>query len=174
MRNFSPKYNSSLRNIHLVALFHAQDIKTYGFSKILDPVVQDIKILERDGIRVPLYYQPVYGTIVQVTDNLGLHHLFGFVESFSARCCCHFCPAEKEDFQTEFNEDSPRIVMRTQALNAEHCQKMETNPSLPCVTGVNSSCILNSLQYFNTCENFSVDIIHDILEGVAQYEMKRC
>ena len=26
LRDFSPKYNSSLSNIHLVALFHAQDI----------------------------------------------------------------------------------------------------------------------------------------------------
>ncbi|KAJ8364594.1 hypothetical protein SKAU_G00134250, partial [Synaphobranchus kaupii] len=173
LQNFSPKYNSCLLNIHLVALFHAQDIKTYGFSKILDPVVQDIKILERDGIRIPLYDQPVYGTIVQVTgDNLGLHCLFGFVESFSARYCCRFCLAEKEDFQTEFSEDSSKIVMRTQALHAEHCQKMETNPSLPYVMGVKRSCILNSLQYFNTCENFSVDIMHDILEGVVQYEMK--
>lgn len=172
LRNFSPKYNSSLRNIHLVALFHAQDIKTYGFSKILDPVVQDIKMLERNGIRVPLYDQPVYGTIVQVTgDNLGLHCLFGFVESFGARYC-RFCLTEKEDFQTEFNEDSPKIVMRTRALHAEHCQTIETNPSLPYVMGVKRSCILNSLQYFNTCENFSVDIMHDILEGVAQYEMK--
>ena len=38
--------------------------------------------------------------------------------------------------------------------------------------GVKRSCSLNSLKYFNTCENFSVDIMHDILEGVAQYEMK--
>ena len=28
------------------------------------------------------------------------------------------------------------------------------------------------MQYFNTCENFAVDIMHDILEGVAQYEIK--
>lgn len=49
---------------------------------------------------------------------------------------------------------------------------METNPRLPYVMGVKRSCILNSLQYFNTCENFSVDIMHDILEGVAQFEMK--
>lgn len=173
LRNFSPKYNSCLSNIHLVTLFHAQDIKTYGFSKILDPIVQDIKILERDGIKVPLYDQPVYGTIVQVTgDNLGLHCLFGFVESFSARYCCRFCLTEKEDFQTEFNEDSPNIVLRTQALHEEHCQQIEANPRLPYVMGVKQSCILNSLQYFKTCDNFSVDIMHDILEGVAQYEMK--
>ena len=173
LRNLSPKHNSVLSNIHLVALFHAQDIKTYGFSKILDPVVQDIKELETKGIQVPFYDQNVYGTIVQVTgDNLGIHSLFGFVESFSARYCCRFCLAEKEDFQTEFKEDSPKIVMRTKALHAEHCQKIEATPGLPYVMGVKRSCILNSLQYFNTCENFSVDIMHDILEGVAQYEMK--
>ena len=80
LRNLSPKHNSMLLNIHLVALFHAQDIKTYGFSKILDPIVQDIKELETKGIRVPLYEENVYGTIVQVTgDNLGLHSLFGFI-----------------------------------------------------------------------------------------------
>lgn len=135
--------------------------------------MEEIKILERDGITVPLYDEPVHGTIVQVTgDNLGLHCLFGFVESFSARYCCRFCLVEKEDFQTEFTEDSPKIVMRTQALHTEHCQKMEENPRLPYVMGVKKACILNSLQYFSTCENFSVDIMHDILEGVAQYEIK--
>ena len=51
-------------------------------------------------------------------------------------------------------------------------KKKEANPSLPCVMGVKRSCIRNSLQYFNTSENFSVDIMHDILEGVAQCEMK--
>lgn len=173
LRNISPKYNSILLNIHLVALFHAQDIKTYGFSKILDPLVQDIQILERDGIMVHLFDQPVYGTIVQVTgDNLGLHCLFGFVESFNARYCCRFCLAEKEDFQTVFDEDSPKIVMRTETLHEEHCRQMETNPTLPYVMGVKRSCSLNSLQYFSICTNFSVDIMHDILEGVAQYEMK--
>ena len=74
--------------------------------------MQDNKILEKDGIKLHLYDQPVYGTIVQVTgDNLGLHCLFGFVESFSPRYCCCFCLAEKEDFQTEFDEDSPQIVL---------------------------------------------------------------
>lgn len=34
------------------------------------------------------------------------------------------------------------------------------------------SCLLNNLQYFNTADNFSVDIMHDILEGVAQLEVK--
>ena len=37
--------------------------------------------------------------------------------------------------------------------------------------GVELFCILNFLQYFNTWENISVDIMQDLLEGIAQYEM---
>ncbi len=96
LRNISPKYNSNLLNIHLVTLYHAQDIKTYGFDKILEPLVQHISTLETKGIQIPLFDHTVYGTIVQVTgDNLGVHSLFGFVESFSARYCCRFCLLEK-------------------------------------------------------------------------------
>ena len=173
LRNVSPKYNSSLLNIHLAALFHAQDIKTYGFEKILAPLVQDVSALETNGIQIPLFDHSVYGTIIQVTgDNLGIHSLFGFVESFSARYCCRFCLLEKEDYQTEFTEDSSKMSFRTKELHVEHCQTMQTNPTLPYVMGVKKSCPLNSLQYFHTTANFSVDIMHDILEGVAQYEMQ--
>lgn len=31
---------------------------------------------------------------------------------------------------------------------------------------------MNSLKYFHTADNFSVDLMHDILEGVAQFEVK--
>lgn len=173
LRNFSPKWNSFLANIHLCALFHTQDVKRYGFSEIFAPIVRDIKVLESDGIEIPLYNGYVRGTVVQVTgDNLGLHSLFGLVESFSARYCCRFCLAEKEDFQTEFSEDSSKVVLRTKDIHTAHCQEMACNPSLPYVFGVKRSCILNSLEYFHTTENFSVDVMHDVLEGVGQYELK--
>lgn len=173
VRNFSPKWNSFLANIHLCALFHAQDLKRYGFSEILAPVVRDIKVLEKEGIEIPLYSAHVRGSVVQVTgDNLGLHSLFGLVESFSARYCCRFCLAEKDDFQTEFSEESSKIVLRTKHTHTAHCQEMAGSQSLPYVFGVKKACLLNSLTYFHTTENFSVDVMHDILEGVGQYELK--
>ena len=173
LRNFPPKVNSSLVNIHLCALFHAQDIKTYGFDTILQPIVSDLKVLETDGIKVPTLKSPVHGSIVQVTgDNLGIHGLFGLVESFSARNCCRFCVLEKSHFQTVFCEDEESVIFRTKDMHEEHCYTAQTNPQLPHVYGVKRSCLLNSLQYFHTVENYSVDIMHDVLEGVGQYELK--
>lgn len=31
---------------------------------------------------------------------------------------------------------------------------------------------INSLKHFHVCNNYSFDIMHDLLEGVAQYEVK--
>lgn len=126
LRNFPPVLNSSLVNIHLCALFHAQDIKRYGFNSILEPLVHDLKILETQGLQIPTFEDVIYGTLVQVTgDNLGLHCLFGFVESFGAHYCCCFCLLEKHYFQSVFSEDDPKVVLRTADTHSHHCQTMQ-------------------------------------------------
>lgn len=116
----------------MCALFHAQDIKTYGFDSILEPIIQELKVLETDGIEVPMFKSAVNGSIVQVTgDNLRIHGLFGFVESFSARNCCRFCII-KNEFQIVFSEDDQNVVLRTKDMHAEHChtiQKKSTSTS---------------------------------------------
>lgn len=95
------------------------------------------KVLEKDGIEIPLYGGCVHGSVVQVTaDNLGLHSLFGLVKSFSTRYCCRFCLAEKDDFQTEFSEDSSKIVLRTKDTPTAHCHEMACNQSLTYVFGI--------------------------------------
>lgn len=44
LRNLPPKFNSVLMNIHLLALFHTQDLHKYGFDIILQPLINDLKI----------------------------------------------------------------------------------------------------------------------------------
>lgn len=95
-------------NIHVVALFHSQDLKKYGFDEILKPLIDDVKTLEMEGIEVPFSDSPLRGTVIQVTgDNLGLHGLFGLIESFSATYFCRFCLTTKEELQSVFTEDNP-------------------------------------------------------------------
>lgn len=72
-------------HINLCALFHAQDIKLYSFNLILELLINDLKVFETEGLQIPIFKHTIHGTVVQVTgDNLGLHGLFGYVESFGA------------------------------------------------------------------------------------------
>ena len=49
---------------------------------------------------------------------------------------------------------------------------VQQNPALASTFGVKKACPLNSLQLFHTSDNYAVDIMHDLLEGVVQYELK--
>lgn len=173
LRNFTPKINSALMNIHLISLFHSEDVKKYGFNAILEPLMCDLKILEAKGINVPFSNEPLYGTVAQVTgDNLGLHTFLGYVESFSASYFCRFCLADKELCQTVFSDDDTNITLRCKELHVQHCKDVEEDPSLSSSFGVKHTCLLDDLKYFSVSDNFAVDIMHDVLEGVAQLEIK--
>jgi len=173
LRNLPPKFNSRLMNIHLIALFHAQDVKKYGFDPILEPLIRDIKILETDGIELPISMSRVYGTICQVIgDNLGMHSILGFTESFSGHYSCRLCLTEKDDIQLVHNEDDFRVVLRDRSIYDQHCSELESDPQLKSTHGLKRSSTLNSLQYFHVCHNYSLDVMHDLLEGVVQFEMK--
>lgn len=67
--NLPPFLNSSLSNIHLLALFHSLDLKSIGFNAILEPIVQEIRILESEGIT--FNNRKYHGTVVSLChDNL--------------------------------------------------------------------------------------------------------
>lgn len=53
-----------------------------------------------------------------------------------------------------------------------HCSELQSDPQNLSVFGLKYNSTLNGLQFFHVCNNFSLDIMHDILEGVAQYELK--
>jgi len=137
---------------------------------LCEPIINDIKVLETRGIEG--LGGTVRGSIVQVTgDNLGLHCLFGYVESFRALYCCRFCLNKMEDYQSAFCDDEPNVTLRTKETHLQHCEAIQSGPTLTHVCGVKRTCLLNTLQYFSVSDNFSVDIMRDVLEGVAQFEL---
>lgn len=80
LRNLPPKFDSVLMNIHLISLFHTQDLHKYGFDVILEPLINYInyiffkKKLESHGLRLPFSDKQIYCTISQITaDNLRMH-----------------------------------------------------------------------------------------------------
>lgn len=168
LRNLPVEFNSSLANIHLCLLFNSIDREVYGFDKIFAPFLDDIRRLETDGIEVEIEGQlsVLHGTICLLTgDNLACHSLGGFLESFSANRFCHFCLTDRQTAQCVFDDDHQEF--RDKINYKEHV--LQNNPSL---TGIKTSSCLNSLNYFHVTDNICVDVMHDILEGVALVEVK--
>ncbi|XP_023821499.1 uncharacterized protein LOC101158135 isoform X1 [Oryzias latipes] len=139
LRNLPAKFNSALMNIHLVALFHTDDVKKYGFDPILQPLINDIKILEHEGLYLPFSTEKVHGTICQITwDNQGMHTILGFTESFNGHYFCRLCLIEKDDAQRIYNEDDFQVTLRERNVFEIHCKQLQSEPqksSLP------SSCV---------------------------------
>lgn len=95
-------------NIHLISPFHTQDLHKSGFDVILEPLINDLKILENQGPSLPFSDELTYNKILQITgDNLGMHTIFSFNESFSRRYFCRLCLIEKNDCQAVYSADDP-------------------------------------------------------------------
>lgn len=170
--NFVRKYNSKLDNINLVALANRHDIVYYGMSIILEPLVKELSELERgfdivcdDGsVR---HVVCILGNVV--ADNLGLHSILGYTESFSHSYCCDFCLGTADDFQTVFNENC--LSLRTRQNYEIHCTTLTNSGTSSHVFGIKSMCRLSQLKYYHPVENYTADIMHDILEGIAPFEV---
>ncbi|CAG2253594.1 unnamed protein product [Mytilus edulis] len=73
LANLPPKYRSQLHVIQLVAMVEAIHLKTFGFKKVLQPLIQDLKVLENNGIIIhkPEGEISIQGSIIALSgDNL--------------------------------------------------------------------------------------------------------
>lgn len=167
LRNVPPHFNSRLDHIHLLALFYTIDLKTFGFNKIFAPIVDDIKTLESHGIMIE--GRQLFGTITALShDNLAANMMHGMVQSFSATYYCRICVADKTSAHTMCVENIN--LLRTSEQYETHCNAISVSSSV--VYGIKERSCLNDLQYFKLNNGMSVDIMHDVLEGVGQLELK--
>lgn len=170
LKNLPFYYNSYLQNIHLVALFYSSDVKLFGINSVLDVVVKDLKTLETIGISNNGPQNYIKGALVALShDNLGANQIFGMVESFSAYYYCRICLADKTQCQELcYQEDK---YLRTDDGYEEHCRLAATSKESN-IFGIKFRSSFNDLTEFKLCNNPSVDIMHDLLEGIVQLEIK--
>lgn len=162
IQNFPSFLNSKLKFIHLLALYYAEDCKKYGLNKILNVILPDIKKLEVEGLVVEGVGH-FFGTVSNVShDNLGANGLYGFNESFSSTYYCRFCLISGEEAQNCYKHSE--MPIRNYESHVDHV--------LNATFGVKTTCALDLLTYYNFIDNPSVDLMHDLLEGVVQYELK--
>ena len=83
--------------------------------------------------------------------------MLGFVKGFSAKYFCKFCKASS-DLTSRMCIEHSNLLRTT----INYAADIETNNVK--TTGVKDSCVFNDLDDFSVKKNYSVDIVHDLLE----------
>ena len=125
--NLPPGSNSRLTSIYLALLCKSDDLKVYGYDKVFEPLLQELKTLEQHSVFLSQLGQFVKGSVQCVIyDNLGAHGIGGFVESFSAG----FVQETNQNFRLKvssrvlFNfEPEMSMMLMSSQLHLPWCQK---------------------------------------------------
>ena len=84
LSNLPPGSHSSLSSIFLAILCKTDTVKSFGYDKVLEPLIHNLRSLEVEGIFVPQLNKTLKGTVQTIAaDNLGAHGIAGFVENFT-------------------------------------------------------------------------------------------
>ncbi|KAL4006537.1 all-trans-retinol 3,4-desaturase [Sarotherodon galilaeus] len=171
--NLPPGSHSALTSIYLAVLCKSDDTKAFGFVKVLEPLIQDLTILEKHGVFVSQLGKFLKGSVqCVIADNLSAHGIGGFVESFAGGSICRFCTGDKSEFQ---NQDvmSGIFQLRTREVHEIHVRCAQEKATAVC--GVKKQCVLTeNLSHFHVSTGYPPDIVHDIFEGIVPTELARC
>lgn len=162
-----------MSSIYLAILCKTNHVKLYGYDKVLEPLLHDLKSLEVDGIFVQQLGRSLKGTVQTIAaDNLGAHSLAGFVESFTGPYYCRFCTATGPDIVS--NEvRSGNFSIRTKEIHETHV-RVALDSGSSCF-GVKRSCPLTkALSHFHVVRGYPPDIAHDLFEGIVPAEIAHC
>ena len=158
---------SNLNNIFVAALFKSKDVKQIGNDRTFYNLIEEINDLETVGIEIQLHNQSlkVYFLLgLVIGDNLGVNCVLGFSKSFSALYFCRFCQNDKTITSKLCTEviDSLRNKRNYDEDVAKHDFKQ---------TGISEDSIFSTISSFHVVENYAVDMMHDLFEGICVYTM---
>lgn len=160
--------NSKLENVFLAAVIKSKDLKEIGNDDCLEFLIRELRFLEENGVDIHLKD----GTVHKIHfimglflgDNLGVNTLLEFSKSFSSGSFCRFCKAQRTDCNKLSVEQ--KAMMRT----VEN-YKCDIDYQDPTKTGIMKDSCFNKIPSFHVVENFCVDAMHDICEGILHYDL---
>ncbi|CAN7948637.1 unnamed protein product [Ixodes hexagonus] len=169
--NLPAQYQSQTRHIHLAMLFKHSYLKDHTYGEILEPLVSDLKKLERgQEFNTAVGVLNVRAAVACVSmDNLSAHQFGGFSKNFRTGRICRFCMATSERMA---DTDISVFKLRTAEIHEMHLKAVRADPDLGRVYGVVSECPFSELEFFDVTNGCPPDIMHDLLEGIAPRVIK--
>lgn len=183
LANLLPLYRSKLKSIHLFAVCKTEHLSNsnYGFNKIMEPLVEEMKLLGSDrGYTFSLPCGLINlrgGVLAFLADTPASNKAGGFKEGVGgAKRKCRHCMANFEDMQVYFTEED--FYLRNIDEHKQHLLKLEGAASKYLKDfyskhyGINTRTVLLEAPYFDPCEQLVQDVMHVFLEGVLAYEIR--
>jgi hypothetical protein len=159
----------------LWALCYEQDVKVHGFCPVLDKCCSEITHLSSVGFECDLPLigpQQIFVSLCQVaSDNLALNGLMGFIQCFTGDFFCTMCCATHNSMQASFFEEKlPKRTKNEYDRDVADRSKQDTRQETH-ARGLKRFCEINNIAGFHVTENYSIDIMHTLLEGVIPLEI---
>ena len=177
--NINPKYRSKLCAIRLLAIVKAKDVTKYGQNQILTPIVNDIKKLA-DGhdFIVSGESMKLFGAVVSCLGDTEGQHRWGCFKVKVGWCLqkCRNCLCTYDDMQENFRDTF--FTQRSLQQYNQHCSDIETAPTdemkktLQTTYGITHRSLLSNLPGFDITKQLPQDLMHVLLEGSVQYEVR--
>lgn len=159
-----PQYASNLDNIFVAQFHHTKDLQKFGTNFVFGHLLDNLKQLEKDGIVISINNteRQIYFVVTLILgDNLGVHKMLGFHESFNCNYFCRFCRTHKSLTTSEVVEN--HVHVRT--IDNYNADLQNTQ------FGIKEKCIFNELENYHCIVNITCDIMHDIYEGICRYDI---
>lgn len=162
-----------MASIYLSVLCKNDDVNSYGYDKIFQPLLQDLKTLEDLGVYVPLFGESLQGTVFSVVaDNLGAHSVAGFLQCFSVQYYCRICTGSSSDIQLH-SVASGAFSLRSKELHQTHVGQVKDTGSS--CSGVKKKCVFTkNLSHSHVIFGYPPDLAHNVFEGIIPVELARC
>ncbi|XP_062705148.1 uncharacterized protein LOC134287393 [Aedes albopictus] len=165
IQNFPEKWNSSPSTIFPVIFVLSSLAKKHGYNKILEPLIHDLKKLEQ-GVAV-FYGEEKVILKATVTafcgDSLAMHDVFGLLGP-SAKYFCRVCTISRPEFHDDPTKECP---LRDAAWYATNLAAVQCGEQSPTECGLKAcGSILNELPNFHITDNWTLDVMHDLAEGI--------
>lgn len=172
-----PHIRTHVNTIQLVALCKEVD---FDHDKIYGRIVEDLRILEDEGLEIAPGVRRKVGLAFIAGDNLGSHSLGGFLENFSkATFFCRYCHIKQGSLQDSVSictgcKDSHyhqnHYPIRTVQSYNENVQQAQEKGKPH--KGVKFNSVFNKLQSFHVCSpGLPPCLGHDVMEGFAAYDV---
>ncbi len=168
--NLNCNSRSKKSDMQLLCLCKSKHITKFGLQFVAQCVNEELTVLENEGIDIG---QPekLYGALAMIVgDNLNSHMIGGFNCSFSPNVFrpCRFCMVTRDEIKTVLEVD--KFTSRTEESYKHQAMVVAQDPSQAQTFGVRNNSPFNHGS-FHVSRGLPPDIMHDILEGVAPYEM---